>query len=105
VGACSYFLISFWHTDPANASAGKKAFVTNRIGDWGFMVGDVPHVPAVGSINYSTSASARTPVPSHHHRHGDRGALPSSPRAASRPSFRCSSGCPTPWPAPRRCRR
>ncbi|MBP6729654.1 MAG: NADH-quinone oxidoreductase subunit L, partial [Microthrixaceae bacterium] len=38
VGACSYFLISFWHTDPANASAGKKAFVTNRVGDWGFMV-------------------------------------------------------------------
>ena len=32
VGACSYLLISFWFTDPANASAGKKAFVTNRIG-------------------------------------------------------------------------
>ncbi len=38
VGACSYFLISFWFTEEANATAGKKAFVTNRVGDWGFMV-------------------------------------------------------------------
>ena len=35
VGACSYFLISFWHTRESAATAGKKAFVTNRIGDWG----------------------------------------------------------------------
>ena len=35
VGACSYLLISFWFTDEANASAGKKAFVTNRVGDFG----------------------------------------------------------------------
>ncbi|NBO06210.1 MAG: NADH-quinone oxidoreductase subunit L, partial [Actinobacteria bacterium] len=34
VGACSYFLISFWHTRDSAAVAGKKAFVTNRIGDW-----------------------------------------------------------------------
>ena len=52
VGACSYFLIAFWHTDPANASAGKKAFVTNRVGDWGFMVGTFLMWTAVGSINY-----------------------------------------------------
>src|SRR5690606_962357 len=38
VGACSYFLISFWFGKDENASAGKKAFVTNRIGDWGFML-------------------------------------------------------------------
>ena len=47
VGACSYFLISFWFAKPANAVAGKKAFVTNRVGDWGFMVGiflDLVHV-------------------------------------------------------------
>ncbi|MEZ5226917.1 MAG: proton-conducting transporter membrane subunit [Acidimicrobiales bacterium] len=35
VGACSYLLISFWFTSEANASAGKKAFVTNRVGDFG----------------------------------------------------------------------
>ena len=38
VGTCSYFLIAFWHTRESAATAGKKAFITNRIGDWGFMV-------------------------------------------------------------------
>ena len=52
VGACSYLLISFWHTDPANASAGKKAFVTNRIGDVGFMLGTFLVWVTIGSINY-----------------------------------------------------
>ena len=64
VGACSYFLISFWHTDPANASAGKKAFVTNRVGDWGFMVGTFLMWTAIGSVNYlDISANAGT-IPS-----------------------------------------
>ena len=57
VGACSYFLISFWHTDPANASAGKKAFVTNRVGDWGFMVATFLTWTTIGSINYLDIAS------------------------------------------------
>jgi NADH-quinone oxidoreductase subunit L len=52
VGACSYLLISFWHTDKANATAGKKAFVTNRIGDWGFMVAMFLTWTVVGSLNY-----------------------------------------------------
>jgi NADH-quinone oxidoreductase subunit L len=52
VGACSYLLISFWFTDPANASAGKKAFVTNRIGDVGFMIGTFLVWVTVGSIDY-----------------------------------------------------
>ncbi len=60
VGACSYFLISFWHTDPANATAGKKAFVTNRIGDWGFMVGTFLTWTTVGSINYLDINAAAT---------------------------------------------
>jgi NADH-quinone oxidoreductase subunit L len=38
VGLCSYLLIGFWYTDKANADAGKKAFVMNRIGDFGFLV-------------------------------------------------------------------
>ncbi|WP_436793722.1 NADH-quinone oxidoreductase subunit L [Actinospongicola halichondriae] len=53
VGACSYFLISFWFTDPEKASAGKKAFVTNRIGDWGFMVAIFATFAALGSITYT----------------------------------------------------
>ena len=53
VGACSYFLISFWHEEPANATAGKKAFVTNRVGDWGFMVAMFLLFFSIGSLKYS----------------------------------------------------
>ena len=52
VGTCSYLLISFWHTKDANASAGKKAFVTNRIGDWGFMLAMFLGFQAIGSVSY-----------------------------------------------------
>jgi NADH-quinone oxidoreductase subunit L len=38
VGLCSYLLIGFWFQDAANAKAGKKAFITNRIGDFGLIV-------------------------------------------------------------------
>jgi NADH-quinone oxidoreductase subunit L len=53
VGACSYLLISFWFTSESNASAGKKAFVTNRIGDFGFMLGTFLVFKAIGSIDYA----------------------------------------------------
>jgi len=39
VGLCSYLLIGFWYQDYKKASAGMKAFVANRVGDWGFVVG------------------------------------------------------------------
>ncbi len=52
VGVCSYLLISFWFSDEANASAGKKAFVTNRVGDWGFMLAIFWAFSALGSIRY-----------------------------------------------------
>jgi NADH-quinone oxidoreductase subunit L len=39
VGLCSYALIGFWYKETANASAAMKAFVTNRIGDFGFILG------------------------------------------------------------------
>ena len=38
VGLCSYLLIGFWFNDKANADAGKKAFIMNRIGDFGFLI-------------------------------------------------------------------
>ena len=38
VGLCSYLLIGFWFSEKANADAGKKAFIMNRIGDFGFLV-------------------------------------------------------------------
>ncbi len=39
VGLCSYLLIGFWHEDAEKAAAGMKAFIVNRIGDFGFLVG------------------------------------------------------------------
>jgi NADH-quinone oxidoreductase subunit L len=53
VGACSYFLISFWFEKDENASAGKKAFITNRVGDWGFMVGTFVVFFALGTVKYT----------------------------------------------------
>jgi NADH-quinone oxidoreductase subunit L len=38
VGLCSYLLIGFWYSDEANSAAGKKAFIANRIGDFGLLV-------------------------------------------------------------------
>jgi NADH-quinone oxidoreductase subunit L len=38
VGTCSYLLIGFWFSDKANADAGKKAFIVNRVGDVGFLI-------------------------------------------------------------------
>ena len=58
VGACSYFLISFWHESEANASAGKKAFVTNRIGDFGFLVAMLFTFQALGTLNYDGIVAA-----------------------------------------------
>jgi NADH-quinone oxidoreductase subunit L len=52
VGTCSYFLISFWHEKDSAATAGKKAFVTNRVGDWGFMMAMFFAFWAVGSLDY-----------------------------------------------------
>ena len=53
VGACSYFLISFWHQRESAARAGKKAFVTNRVGDWGFMIATFAIWSALGTVTYT----------------------------------------------------
>jgi NADH-quinone oxidoreductase subunit L len=53
VGVCSYFLISFWFVRPTAATAGKKAFITNRVGDVGFMIAMFLTFFTVGSLNYS----------------------------------------------------
>jgi NADH-quinone oxidoreductase subunit L len=53
VGTCSYFLISFWQTRQSAATAGKKAFITNRVGDFGFMLAMFLAFESVGSISYS----------------------------------------------------
>jgi NADH-quinone oxidoreductase subunit L len=52
VGTCSYLLIAFWHTRESAATAGKKAFITNRVGDWGVMLAMFLSFSAVGSLSY-----------------------------------------------------
>ena len=54
VGLCSYFLIAFWFTRESAAVAGKKAFVTNRVGDFGFMLAMFLPFQHVGSLSYGT---------------------------------------------------
>jgi NADH-quinone oxidoreductase subunit L len=58
VGTCSYLLISFWHTRESAATAGKKAFVTNRVGDWGFMLAMFLAFSTIGTVSYSALNSA-----------------------------------------------
>jgi len=53
VGLCSYLLISFWYTRPEAAAAGKKAFVVNRIGDFGFMVALMLVFTSFGTLSYT----------------------------------------------------
>ena len=54
VGLCSYLLIGFWFSDAANANAGRKAFIMNRIGDFGFMVAMFMIFWATGSLDFGT---------------------------------------------------
>ncbi|HKQ20327.1 MAG TPA: NADH-quinone oxidoreductase subunit L, partial [Candidatus Eisenbacteria bacterium] len=52
VGLCSYLLIGFWYQKPSAAEAGKKAFVVNRIGDWGFLIGIFLIFVTFGSLDF-----------------------------------------------------
>jgi NADH-quinone oxidoreductase subunit L len=53
VGISSYLLIGFWFERPAAADACKKAFITNRIGDFGFLLGIIVLWKYLGTINFS----------------------------------------------------
>src|SRR6478672_9209590 len=53
VGLCSYLLISFWFERNSAAVAGKKAFVTNRIGDFGFMLAMFLIFQKIGTLDYA----------------------------------------------------
>ncbi len=72
VGLCSYLLIGFWYTDPIKATHGKKAFLVNRVGDLGFLLGmfilfgmfktlnisQIKELAAVGGLNLGLLALA-----------------------------------------------
>jgi len=53
VGLCSYLLIGFWYEDWEKARAGLKAFVVNRIGDFGFLLGIFTLFWALGTVEFS----------------------------------------------------
>jgi NADH-quinone oxidoreductase subunit L len=53
VGLCSFLLIGFWYTRPSASAAAKKAFVVNRIGDFGLMVGLMLVFTTFGTLSYS----------------------------------------------------
>ena len=53
VGLCSYLLIGFWFTDADKAAAGMKAFVTNRIGDAGFLLGIFMLIYLFGTVSFA----------------------------------------------------
>ena len=53
VGLCSYLLIGFWFERPEPAFAAKKAFVMNRIGDWGFTIGMIVTFLVFGSLSFT----------------------------------------------------
>ncbi len=57
VGFCSYLLVGFWFERERASTASVKAFVTNRVGDFGFMIAMFFIVGAVGSLDYSAMAA------------------------------------------------
>jgi NADH-quinone oxidoreductase subunit L len=62
VGLCSYLLIGFWFTDEEKASAGRKAFVVNRIGDFGFLIGIFILFTQLGTVSIAQINSAVIPL-------------------------------------------
>ena len=64
VGVSSYLLIGFWFEKPSAGDAAKKAFITNRLGDFGFLLGILMVWGLLGSLNFSRSANPHwSPIP------------------------------------------
>ncbi len=63
VGLASYLLIGFWFTKDSAASAGKKAFIVNRVGDFGFLIALFLLIKHFGSLNFDRVFAAIAPMP------------------------------------------
>ena len=61
VGLCSYLLIGFWFRKPSAADAGKKAFIVNRVGDFGFIVAMLLLFATFGTLDFVELAAAVAP--------------------------------------------
>ena len=63
VGLCSYLLIGFWYHKKSASDAGKKAFIVNRIGDWGFVLGIFLIFFTFGTLDFRAVAEAASEMP------------------------------------------
>src|SRR5262245_66411918 len=77
VGVCSYLLIGFWYQKPDAAAAGKKAFLVNRVGDFGFALAVFVIWTTYGTLDFHDRASTA----SHTSIHQDATELPSGNRS------------------------
>ena len=62
VGLCSYLLIGFWYKKRSAADAGKKAFIVNRVGDFGFILGMLLAFVQFGTLDFQRIAAALAPM-------------------------------------------
>ena len=69
VGLCSYLLIGFWFRKQSAADAGKKAFIVNRVGDFGFILGMLLIFATFGTLDFQQVAAA---ADARRVEHGDR---------------------------------
>jgi NADH-quinone oxidoreductase subunit L len=63
VGLCSYLLIGYWYEKKSAADAGKKAFITNRVGDWGFVLGMFLVFVTFNSLDFKVVAERAAAMP------------------------------------------
>jgi NADH-quinone oxidoreductase subunit L len=68
VGLCSYLLIGYWYEKKSASDAGKKAFITNRVGDWGFILGVFLIYMTFGTFDFRAiqNTAAAMPVETMH---------------------------------------
>ena len=63
VGLCSYLLIGYWYEKKSASDAGKKAFITNRVGDWGFILGMFLIYYTFGTVDFRAVQNAAASLP------------------------------------------
>ncbi len=124
VGLCSYLLIGYYIDQKEAGDAAKKAFITNRIGDWGFVIGIMLTFFVTGSVSFFANPAARCrdadALSFFKNQPVDPFTLGSDYSPVARPRSPCfcssarpararrsrfTSGCPTRWPVRLRSRR